>query len=61
MKTITFFEKRAPKISAEQAGFELTYRDSGNTIHVSIFTMQIFPLSQKTTIAKYNAVSYFET
>ena len=29
------------------SGFELTYRDSGNTIHFSIFTMQIFPPSQK--------------
>ena len=30
--------------------FVLTYRDSGNTIHFSIFTMQIFPTSQKITI-----------
>ena len=41
-------------------GFELTYRDSGNTINFLIFTMQISPPSQKITIPKYNAVSYFE-
>ena len=41
-------------------GFELTYRDSGNTIHFLIFTMQISPPSQKIAIPKYNAVSYFE-
>ena len=28
-------------------GFKLTYLDSGNTIHFSIFTMQIFPPTQK--------------
>ena len=28
-------------------GFEWTYRDSGNTIHFLIFTMQIFPPRQK--------------
>ena len=39
-------------------GFKLTYRDSGNSIHFSIFTMQVFPPSQKITIPKYNAVSY---
>ena len=39
----------------------LTYHDSGNTIHFSIFTMQIFPPSQKIMIRKYNAVSYSET
>ena len=42
----------------KHTGFELTYRDSGNTIHFSIFTMQIFPPSQKITIPKYYAVSY---
>ena len=46
---------------SEQAGFELTYRDSGNTFCFSIFTTQIFPPSQKITITKYNAVSYSET
>ena len=39
----------------------INIRDSGNTIHFSIFTMQIFPLSQKTTIPEYNAVSQSET
>ena len=39
-------------------GFELMYHDSGNLIHFSIFRMQIFPLSQKILIPKYNAVSY---
>ena len=42
-------------------GSNLTYCDSGNTIHFSIFTMLIFPPSQKITIPKYNAVSYSET
>ena len=37
------------------------YRDLGDTIDFSIFTMQIFPPSQKITITKYNAVSYPET
>ena len=41
-----------------KAGFELMYRDSGNTIHFPIFAMQIFPPSQKITTPKYNAVSY---
>ena len=35
-------------------------RDLGNMTHFSIFTMQISPPSQKITIPKYNAVSYFE-
>ena len=39
-------------------GFELAYRDSGNMIHFPIFTMQIFPPSQKITILKYDTVSY---
>ena len=43
------------------AGFKLRYGDSGNTIHFSIATMQIFPLGQKITIPEYNAVSQSET
>ena len=43
------------------AGFKLTYCDSGNMIHFSIFTMQVFPLSQKITIPEYNAVSQSKT
>ena len=39
-------------------GFELMYHYSENTIHFSILTMQIFPLSKKIRIPKYNAVSY---
>ena len=35
-----------------QAGFELTYRDSQNTIHFSFFTIQFFPPSLKITIPK---------
>ena len=31
-------------------GFELKYNDSENTIHFSIFMMQIFPPSQYITI-----------
>ena len=42
-------------------GFELMHHDSGNTIHFSIFTMQIFPPSKKITIPKYNGVSYSYT
>ena len=41
-------------------GFKLTYRDSVNATHFSIFTMQIFSPSQKITISKYNVVSYSE-
>ena len=39
-------------------GYKLTYRDLGNMTYFSIFTMQIFPPSQKNMIPKYNAVSY---
>ena len=42
------------------SGFQLTYCDLGNTIHFSIFMMQIFPPSQKITIPEYNAVSNSE-
>ena len=42
------------------AGFKLRYCDSGS-IHFSIFTMQILPLSQKITIPEYIAVSQSET
>ena len=35
-------------------GFELMYRDSGNTIDFSFFTMQIFPPSLKITVLKQN-------
>ena len=41
--------------------FKLTYGDSRNMIHFSIFSIQIFPSSQKITIPKYNTVSYSET
>ena len=41
--------------------FELTYRDSGNSIHFSIFLIQIFPSSQNIAIPKYNKVSYSKT
>ena len=43
------------------SGFELKICDSGNMIHFSIFTIQIFPPSQRITIPKYNTVSYSET
>ena len=51
-------QKAAAINRCEYSGFELTYRDSGSTNHFLIFTMQIFPPSQKITIPKYNAVSY---
>ena len=38
--------------------FELTYRDSGNMIHFSVFMMKIFPPCPKVTIPKYNAFSF---
>ena len=41
------------------AAFELTYLNSGKTIHFSIFTMKIFPPCQKITIPKHNAVTYY--
>ena len=42
------------------SGFELTYRDSGNTIHFSFFTIQVFPPTQKITIPKKVSVSQTE-
>ena len=42
---------------SSEPGFELTSHDSGNTIHFSIFKMQVFPPSQKITISKHNTVS----
>ena len=36
-------------------------RDLGNTIHFSIFTMQIFQCSQKIMIPEYDTVSQSET
>ena len=47
--------------SPPSTGFELTYRDSGNMNHLSIFTMQIFSPSQNIMIPKYNKVSYSKT
>ena len=47
--------------SPPSTGFELTYRDSGNMNHLSIFTIQIFPPSQNIMIPKYNKVSYSKT
>ena len=61
IQTIKKFYNKDFQKNSEQAWFELTYRDSGNTIHFSIFTMQFFPSSQKITITKYNAVSYSKT
>ena len=40
--------------SLSNTGFELTYRDSGNTIHFSFFTTQFFPPSLKVMIPKHN-------
>ena len=40
--------------SKEKSGFELTYCNSGNTIHFSFFSMQFFPPSLKIAIPKYN-------
>ena len=34
------------------------YHDSGNAIHFSIFTIQIFLSCQRIMIPKYNTVSY---
>ena len=45
-------QKAAAINRCEYSGFELTYRDSGSTNHFLIFTMQIFPPSQKITIPK---------
>ena len=47
--------------SPPSTGFELTYRDSGNMNHLSIFTIQIFTPSQNIMIPKYNKVSYSKT
>ena len=38
-------------------GFELTYRDSGNTIHFSFFTKQFFPTSLEIAIPKHDKKS----
>ena len=40
--------------SLKMRGFELKYRDSGNTIHFSFLTTQFFLPSQKITITKHN-------
>ena len=58
--SLSFCSKPAPKVlqlqlhcfQIFQAGFELTYRDSQNTIHFSFFTIQFFPPSLKITIPK---------
>ena len=41
-------------MSDKGAGFELTYRDSENTIHFSFFTTPFLPPSQKISISKHN-------
>ena len=56
-KNINFNNKSFRKSTFYKTGFELTYRDSGNTIHFSFFTIQFFPPTQKITMPKKVFVS----